>query len=710
MIAERLRGTRRAQERPERGVEPDTTAVPTTTLRGHGSIVRTPSPRRDPTPPPVTTGSLRLGRAWVPFPRVKGCHGGFETCGCEHPHGAGLEDRARRPWAERRAWRCRTRQEPGRTVRTAGRSDSPVQPAPPRPDTSRRTSGGVAGLGRRAGSHAAGAAGRRADAVEGASMVAKPRHGEEGARVGRRLRGGEGSARIADDAGLPRPRRARRRSQASHSRGAARSRPTAGPAGARGRDPTRAASSGEGQGGERLHREGGAEKRSAATAGERPEPRTSRPEAARPRAPARAAGPGRAPSSGPAAQAAPPAPAAARPGDRAGAGRAAEQREERRSREGRRPARATRSTARGAAGPRAATRPRPGREAPAHGPRRPRAERAARRSAGKPSRQTRRTRLRRGQAQPGATRSTTRGSRQSEGQAEHAESARRGTEGRQGLEEPKQREQDEEQRGRRRGTKTARDPTGTHHQLSSQKDRDRNGTAVQGDRTTTSPGKSRSARRARRPRRSEVGSPVTRRRFYAGTISRVPLASLVAPASPWLLIALGGATGLVGSLLGLGGGVFLVPLLTLALGVPIRAADRGQPHLRDRHRVRLLHGEPRPRPREHAARDGPRGGHLDRRPRGRSRRGPPVQRQLFLLFGVTLGVMGVVMALRSGRRNVIADTGGRPRPPGRTHPGGRYDLRLPREAPAPGALPPRSSRERSPGCWAWAGGSSRCRS
>jgi uncharacterized membrane protein YfcA len=40
-----------------------------------------------------------------------------------------------------------------------------------------------------------------------------------------------------------------------------------------------------------------------------------------------------------------------------------------------------------------------------------------------------------------------------------------------------------------------------------------------------------------------------------------------------LVLALtGGATGLVGSLLGLGGGVFLVPLLTLAMGVPIRAA------------------------------------------------------------------------------------------------------------------------------------------
>ncbi len=39
-----------------------------------------------------------------------------------------------------------------------------------------------------------------------------------------------------------------------------------------------------------------------------------------------------------------------------------------------------------------------------------------------------------------------------------------------------------------------------------------------------------------------------------------------------MLVLTGAATGLVGSLLGLGGGVFLVPLLTLVLHVPIRAA------------------------------------------------------------------------------------------------------------------------------------------
>ena len=41
-------------------------------------------------------------------------------------------------------------------------------------------------------------------------------------------------------------------------------------------------------------------------------------------------------------------------------------------------------------------------------------------------------------------------------------------------------------------------------------------------------------------------------------------------ASPLVLFATGAATGLLGSMLGLGGGVLLVPLLTLWLGVPIR--------------------------------------------------------------------------------------------------------------------------------------------
>lgn len=125
--------------------------------------------------------------------------------------------------------------------------------------------------------------------------------------------------------------------------------------------------------------------------------------------------------------------------------------------------------------------------------------------------------------------------------------------------------------------------------------------------------------------------------------------------SPWLLVATGGATGLVGSLLGLGGGVFLVPLLTLALGVPIRVAiaaslisviatasasstvnlDRGLINMRLGMALEVA-----------TTIGGLSGGLLA---------SMLTTRQLFLLFGATLVAMGLLMALRSGRRNVIAD-------------------------------------------------------
>src|SRR5688500_177285 len=41
---------------------------------------------------------------------------------------------------------------------------------------------------------------------------------------------------------------------------------------------------------------------------------------------------------------------------------------------------------------------------------------------------------------------------------------------------------------------------------------------------------------------------------------------------PWLLILVGGLTGTLGALLGIGGGVMLVPLLVLGLGHPIEEA------------------------------------------------------------------------------------------------------------------------------------------
>src|SRR5687768_5399065 len=122
-----------------------------------------------------------------------------------------------------------------------------------------------------------------------------------------------------------------------------------------------------------------------------------------------------------------------------------------------------------------------------------------------------------------------------------------------------------------------------------------------------------------------------------------------------LLCVTGAATGLVGSMLGLGGGVFLVPLLTLGLGVPIRVAiaaslvsvmttslasatvnlDRGLVNMR----LGLLL--------EVATASGAVLGGL-----AVARLAP---RHLFLVFAATIAAMGLVMAARSRHRNVIAD-------------------------------------------------------
>jgi len=130
--------------------------------------------------------------------------------------------------------------------------------------------------------------------------------------------------------------------------------------------------------------------------------------------------------------------------------------------------------------------------------------------------------------------------------------------------------------------------------------------------------------------------------------------------SPFLLVLTGAGSGLVGALLGLGGGVFLVPILALALGVPIRAAiaaslisviatasasavvnlGRGMVNLR----LGLVL--------EIATSVGGLAGGITSALLS--------QRQLFILFGMTLGVMGVLMAVRSKLRNVIADLGADP--------------------------------------------------
>lgn len=128
-------------------------------------------------------------------------------------------------------------------------------------------------------------------------------------------------------------------------------------------------------------------------------------------------------------------------------------------------------------------------------------------------------------------------------------------------------------------------------------------------------------------------------------------------ATGWLIVT-GAATGLAGALLGLGGGVFLVPLLTLGWGVPIRvavatsllsviatASASATVNLR-RGLVNLRLGVAL----EMATAVGGLLGGLTAQ--------LVSQRQLFLLFAGTLGILSAVMARRSGRRNVIPDDGG----------------------------------------------------
>jgi uncharacterized protein len=131
-----------------------------------------------------------------------------------------------------------------------------------------------------------------------------------------------------------------------------------------------------------------------------------------------------------------------------------------------------------------------------------------------------------------------------------------------------------------------------------------------------------------------------------------------------IYLGTGAASGLVGAMLGIGGGVFLVPLLTLVFGVPIRAAvaaslisviatatasstvnlDRGLVNMRLAMTLEV------------ATSVGGLGGGLAA--------SVFTAQQLFLLFGVTLAVMGILMVMRSGRRNVIADTSVDPGPLG----------------------------------------------
>jgi hypothetical protein len=127
------------------------------------------------------------------------------------------------------------------------------------------------------------------------------------------------------------------------------------------------------------------------------------------------------------------------------------------------------------------------------------------------------------------------------------------------------------------------------------------------------------------------------------------------PGATLLFVLIGAATGVVGAMLGLGGGVLLVPLLTLGMGVPIRSAvaaslvsviatasasstvnlEKGLVNLRLGLALEV------------ATTVGGLAGGLAS--------SLLTTQQLFLLFGLTMGAMSLAMARRSGRRNIIAD-------------------------------------------------------
>lgn len=125
--------------------------------------------------------------------------------------------------------------------------------------------------------------------------------------------------------------------------------------------------------------------------------------------------------------------------------------------------------------------------------------------------------------------------------------------------------------------------------------------------------------------------------------------------SPWIYALTGAGTGLVGAMLGLGGGIFLVPMLTLAFDVPFRTAvaaslisviatasvtstvnlGRGLVNFRLGMALEIA-----------TTIGGLTGGIVA---------ALLAPKYLFTTFGFTLAAMGLIMASRSGRRNVIAN-------------------------------------------------------
>jgi uncharacterized membrane protein YfcA len=144
-------------------------------------------------------------------------------------------------------------------------------------------------------------------------------------------------------------------------------------------------------------------------------------------------------------------------------------------------------------------------------------------------------------------------------------------------------------------------------------------------------------------------------------------------ASAWTFALTGAVTGTLGAMLGLGGGIFLVPVLTLVFDVPFRAAVSASlvsviATASVASTVNLSRGLVNFRlgmALEVATTLGGLGGGL--------LAALLTPGQLFWTFGLTLAGMGAIVALRAGQRNVIAGAaepgllGGRLEEPGRVY-------------------------------------------
>ena len=114
-----------------------------------------------------------------------------------------------------------------------------------------------------------------------------------------------------------------------------------------------------------------------------------------------------------------------------------------------------------------------------------------------------------------------------------------------------------------------------------------------GARFARADGPTREEAEAARSRRRRATSQQTRKFDVDAVKSRLTvMMPVVTPALALIIFAAGAAAGGLGALLGIGGGVFLVPLLNLGLGFPISAAAAISLRRSSRRRARCGGHEP----------------------------------------------------------------------------------------------------------------------